>query len=187
MWEICCKLLAELEYRNGAKIHSFVLMSNHYHLLISTPEENLYECIRYFQTEISRWLKKSTLKQVFGFGGRYKYSIIKYPEHYLSVYRYVYQNPLRAGIVDRVENYKWSTVQALLGLSSLQFPLAKHDYSYLIPASISEELRWLNLTQSQSELEKLRRGLRKSIFQPPKRLHPNVEREGVCRKVIGTF
>jgi putative transposase len=179
LWKYSCDLLRILSWTFDVRIHAFVLMSNHYHLLLSTPSINLHNSVRYFQTEFSRWLKDTTEKGIYAFDGRYKYSIIKDPVHYMNVYRYVYQNPVRAGIVSNVEAYRWSAIRGKSGLDLHNCPIAEHEFNGVLPSIEESELAWLNTTISDTELNKIRRGLRKSIFSPPNRLVYSAGKEGV--------
>lgn len=174
MWNYCCDLLCILTWTYGVKIHAFVMMSNHYHLLTSTPEANLTDAMRYFQTELSKWIKKETSKGIFRFEGRYKYSIIKSASYYSNVYKYVYQNPVRAGLSKKVEDYSWSTIRGKIGQSKLKCPIAIHEYDGVIPEIETSQTDWLNFRLDDTELTRIRRGLRKSIYTPPKKISQSV-------------
>jgi len=167
MWTKCCDLLKILTTTFDAKIHAFVLMSNHYHLLISTPSENIDSCMRYFQTELSKWITKNTKSGIYCFYGRYQYSIIKNSAHYLNVYRYVYQNPLRAGLCEHVENYNMSTINEVAGQLQSKHLISMHDFNDVLPNTQDKLLVWLNTSLRDEDLLKVRRGLRRSIYTPP--------------------
>lgn len=165
IWNKCSDLLSKLKTEYGAQIHCFVLMSNHYHLLVSTPRENLDKVMWYYQSCFANWMCHLTNRKIYSFQSRYKWSVIKCFNHYQSVYKYVVRNPVRAGICKNVEQYPFSSIGDL-NLSSI---IQSHEF--LRPWDPASSLDWLNKdTQNSVDLEKLRRGLKKHIFTPPERV-----------------
>jgi putative transposase len=165
VWDKSTELLSKLTVDYGAKIHAFVLMSNHYHLLISTPKENLDECIWYYQSCFANWMCKLTDRKIYSFESRYKWSIIKNLNHYQTVYRYILRNPVRAGICDRVEKYAFSSAMSQHLKSLIQ------DHEFMLQLNDLSILNWLNSEESSEMIEKTKRGLRHKVFSPPKRIH----------------
>jgi len=94
-------------------IHCFVIMKNHYHIMIETPEANLSEGMKKLNRDfarISNWelgRKGSLFKQ------RYKSILIEKENYYLNVLRCIYQNPTRLGINQRAEEYPGSSLYYL--------------------------------------------------------------------------
>ena len=85
-------------------------MSNHYHLIITTPNEDIDKFMYELNKSISLLvrLESSRINQIFG--GRYKWSIIDNRSYLYNVLRYVYQNPVRAGLAKRCEHYPYSSL-----------------------------------------------------------------------------
>jgi putative transposase len=139
-----CELLAEMAVRFSVALHAFVLMDNHYHLLLSLREPNLARALQWLNTSYSVWFNRRHRRQGHLFQGRYK-SIIVDPRGWgLCVSRYIHLNPVRTerfglnkaqqqririGATDmpdrelvrqRVEKlrcYRWSSYRAYTGLS----------------------------------------------------------------------
>ena len=166
IWNLTCDLLRICTWAFGARVHSFVLMSNHYHLLLSTTEENIDKCIQYFQSELSRRLSMRNEMQALRFATRYKWSVVADPLYFQKVYRYVYQNPLRAGLVNEVEAYPWSTLSGRLGNTLHQIPVYEFEpFKEFLPKCFEEEVPWLNEIISDNQLAAIQKGLKKSIFK----------------------
>ncbi len=91
------------------KIHSYVLMDNHYHLLKETPDGNLSKAMHYINTSYSNWFKSK--HQMIGsvFQGRYKSILVEKEAYFLTLSAYIHLNPVRAAIVDKPEKYGWSS------------------------------------------------------------------------------
>ena len=105
------------------KIHAFVLMNNHFHLIVSAPDGNLSQALGYLIREVSKEIGRVTKTRNHQFGGRsFKCAISSY-HYYMHAYKYIYRNPVSAGICTRVEGYEFSTLHSLIGQSRLVIPV----------------------------------------------------------------
>jgi putative transposase len=107
--------VAEACQKAGWRIHAYVLMGNHYHLLLETPEPNLSAGMKWLQgTYTSRFNRRHKL---FGhlFQGRYKAVVIEGAagDYFQVVSTYIHLNPVRAGLVlpgqQKLKRYPWSS------------------------------------------------------------------------------
>ena len=98
-------------------VHTYVLMTNHYHLLVSTPNANLADCMHVLNGEYALWVNKLRKRRGHVFDARYRPTVVERDEHLLEVLRYVVLNPVRAGICARAEDWPWSAHRALAGLA----------------------------------------------------------------------
>lgn len=169
IWLICGHLLAKVEEKYQAGVLEFVLMSNHFHLLIETPGSNLDRIMNYFMREFSRTVGTRAGRINHVFGGRYNGSLIRDPWHFLHVYKYVLRNPVAAGMEEKVEDYVYSTLRRELGerYPFPVLPILDHSLSALIPRGIEGRLEWLNLPYEAAESELLRRALKQTEFRFP--------------------
>tara|TARA_Y100000768_G_scaffold388811_2_gene387420 strand:- start:2736 stop:3188 length:453 start_codon:yes stop_codon:yes gene_type:complete len=85
-------------------------MSNHYHLLISTPNEDIDKFMMLFNKKLSELIKKHSGVINHKFSNRYKWTIVDNNNYLLNVYRYIFQNPIRANIVDDMLHYPYSSL-----------------------------------------------------------------------------
>lgn len=100
----------------GWRIHGWVLLSNHYHFLLETPEANLVSGMQWLQNTYTR--RFNTRHGAWGrlFGDRYKAVLIENAApYYQTLLNYIHLNPVRAGLVDpcrgqSVKDYPWSSV-----------------------------------------------------------------------------
>jgi len=161
VWDIFSIYLHFISHAYQVRIHSFVLMSNHFHMLISTPDANIDEAMNYFLREVSRSLGKASgrINQIFG--GPYHWSLINNSIYYQHAYKYIYRNPVHAGLSRQVEEYKFSTLRGLLGFERLVIPAIDNLDLIHNPAS---QLRWLNKTYDEDVQEAIRLALRKKEF-----------------------
>ncbi len=112
------KLLSYLETafpRYKAAIHVYCLMSNHYHLLIETPEGNLSQIMRHINGAYTTYVNSKRQRTGHLFQGRYKAILVEADEYAGELSRYMHLNPVRAGIVTKPEDYDWSSYRYYLG------------------------------------------------------------------------
>jgi len=136
VWKVFCDELYMAHITHKLKIHSFVLMSNHYHLIASTPDSNISSCMRQFSSRVSRRLTRMGNRINQTFAGRYFKAILTQPNHFLNVYKYNYRNPVTAGICTQVQDYPYSTLRALLGGAKLEVPIEYDDTLFTNPEGI---------------------------------------------------
>ncbi|MBN1382037.1 MAG: transposase [Deltaproteobacteria bacterium] len=107
-------LLKEASAMWKVRIAAYCLMSNHYHLLLQTPEGNLSRCMRHINGIYTQRFNR--LYKIDGplFRGRYKSIVIDGDSYLLELVRYIHRNPLHAGIVKRIDDYTWSSHRAYI-------------------------------------------------------------------------
>ncbi|MES2319582.1 MAG: transposase [Pseudomonadota bacterium] len=94
----------------GCRIHAYVLMTNHIHILASPEQEsapaNMMKAIgeRYVQYVNQRYNRSGTL-----WDGRYKSCLVQDETYLMVCHRYIEQNPVRAGMVTHPSLYQWSS------------------------------------------------------------------------------
>jgi putative transposase len=162
VWEIFCQELTRTSEEHQLLIHSFVLMSNHYHLIASTPNANISVCMQQFMTRTSRRLTREGNRINETFAGRHYKCILQHPNYILNTYKYNYRNPVAAGICERVEHYPFSTLHGKLKLSKLLVPVLE-DVN-LIGDPIGT-LNWLNTAPSSEIQESMRTGFKHQYFK----------------------
>jgi len=95
--------------------HAYCLMTNHYHLLIETPDGNLSIGMRQLNGVYTQLFNKWHGRTGHLFQGRYKAILIQKDSHLLEVSRYVVLNPVRAKMIEKPEEWKWSSYLATAG------------------------------------------------------------------------
>ena len=97
-------------------LHAWVLMTNHYHLLIETPELTLARGMRQLNGVFSQAFNRRWSRVGHVFQGRYKGILVERESHLLELVRYVVLNPVRAGLVRTPAEYAWSSYAETGGL-----------------------------------------------------------------------
>ncbi len=149
----------------NVQIHAFVLMSNHVHMLASTPEQNISEFMHSFMTITSKGLRDRSKRINHIYGGRYKWNLIQSPVYYAHCFKYIYLNPVRAGIAETAEQYPWSTIsnQKQKLQNFIQPP--PHGHDLYVPINLADKKSWINERLENSLEEKIRKALKRTIFE----------------------
>ncbi len=116
--------LGEVCGQTGWRIHAYVLMSNHYHLLLETPEPNLVAGMKWFQGTYTQRFNAKFGHRGHLFQGRYKALPVEAADHsfyFREVGQYIHLNPFRAGLAGLgsnqcLEEYAWSSYPAYAGM-----------------------------------------------------------------------
>ena len=103
--------------RYGAIIHTYCLMDNHYHLLLETPDGNLSQIMRHINGAYTTYHNVKRKRAGHLFQGRYKAILVEADEYAEELSRYIHLNPVRAGIVERPEEFAWSSYRSYIGES----------------------------------------------------------------------
>jgi putative transposase len=159
MWQLSQECLKEAVEIHPVEIISFVLMGNHYHMLLLTPEGNLDSFMYEFNKRLARKVQASTGQINRVFGNRYKWCLIQSQQYFINCYKYIYQNPVRAKIVECCEDYPYSTLQGLI--KNVKFSVTVHDkYGF----KDEYGLRWLNKKIDEEEEMALKKSLGRSVL-----------------------
>lgn len=149
------KLLASASEETGMRILAYVLMPNHWHLLLHTENDGDLGLFMHRLTN-THTRRVHSLTGTIGHGpiyqGRYKSFLIQNDVHLLTVLKYIERNPVRAGLSSRAEQWQWGSAwRRVRGTSSQKKLLVQ------LPVPIPEEYQaWINTPESSEELKNVR-------------------------------
>ena len=101
--------------RFGWLIHGYVLMDDHYHVAVETPEANLSKGMRQLNGVYTQYFNRTY--QMIGplFHGRFKGILLEKDTYLLEVCRYIVLNPVGSGKVKSADKYRWSSFRSTVG------------------------------------------------------------------------
>ncbi|HUH16067.1 MAG TPA: transposase [Gaiellaceae bacterium] len=111
------ELLAAVVRRYGWVCHAYVVMHNHFHLLVETPLPNLSLGMRQLNGLYAQWFNRRHTRSGHVFGGRFGSIAVADDEHFLRAARYVVLNPLRTKRPQNFVDWRWSSYQATAGIA----------------------------------------------------------------------
>ncbi len=152
------QVLADALKRTPVRLLAYCVLSNHWHLLLwPRGDGELSEFMRWLTlTHTQRWhANRHTSGTGPIYQGRFKSFPVQSDEHLLTVARYIERNPLRAGMVENVEQWRWSSLwrrcQADAALREIL-----SDWPVQAPRDWS---RWVQQPQTEGELAAVRRSV----------------------------
>ncbi|WP_413584123.1 transposase [Bdellovibrio sp. HCB274] len=180
VWTIMEDYLFFISHAYQIEIISFVLMSNHFHLIARTPQGNLNEAMNYFMSNTSRCIneKAGAINQLWG--SRYHPSLIDCDHYLMNVYKYVYRNPVEAGLSDRAENYTYSTLNLKLGRGRINFPILADT---ILNESHNFTLKWINQSVDLEQRRMIERALKRPRFAIPKKVRGNKKKPSLATEL----
>jgi REP element-mobilizing transposase RayT len=117
--EVFLQVVAEAVGRFGWRLHAYCLMTNHYHLLVETPEANLSRGMRQLNGIYTQRFNRRHNRVGHVFQGRYKAIIVEKDAYFCELARYIVLNPVRAGMVRAAKDWPWSSYRATAGLADV--------------------------------------------------------------------
>jgi putative transposase len=109
------------EYLEGARqkygclLHAYVFMTNHYHMIIETPNANISKIMHFINGSYTTYINKKRDRSGHLFQGRYKAILIDRDTYLLELSRYIHLNPVRARIVEKPEEFLNSSYASYIG------------------------------------------------------------------------
>lgn len=102
--------LREFSIKHKVAVHSYVLMTNHIHLLLTpSTEDGVSRLIQTLSSYYVRYINQTYNRTGSLWEGRYKSSLVDSDNYFLLVSRYIELNPVRADMVDHPSEYPWSS------------------------------------------------------------------------------
>lgn len=153
-------ILGEVKEKIGTQILAFTIMPNHWHLVLFPKHEGDMQKFMHFLTN-AHTRHVHTQTKTIGTGplyqGRYKSFIVGTDTHLLSVIKYVERNPVRAGLVKRVEEWRWGSAWIRLRGTAKQKQLLSEG-----PVPLPQQYRaWVNGEEKDDMVNVLRTSVNK--------------------------
>jgi putative transposase len=153
-------IMGEARRRTSMRLLAYCLMPDHWHLVLWPSEDGqLSSLMRWLTlTHAQRWhARRRNLGSGHLYQGRFKSFIVQPDAHVLEVCRYVERDPLRAGLVRRLDHWRWSSLWQLTHSGRARMPIDQGP----LPRP-RDWLRVVSQPQSEPELLALRRSLERS-------------------------
>ncbi len=108
--------IEQASLRFNIEVHSYCLMTNHYHLLIKTPDANLGRAMKHINSLYTQYFNRTHNTDGALFRGRYKAVLVDADNYLLHVSRYIHRNPIETSspLVEELVKYKWSSYPAFI-------------------------------------------------------------------------
>ncbi len=140
-WQIFSKVIDELQKMHKLKTRAFVLMGNHYHWLCQTGDLEDQSLFKLFHERINFCFCHETDSLINVLSPAPQIIKITSKASYTNTYKYIYQNPVTAGLVLKAEEYSYSTLGNALGRTKNLFQIEDNMNLIMDPHRV---VYWLN-------------------------------------------
>ena len=156
------EIVAQAHARVPLRILGYVVMSNHWHFLVWPRRGQAQQVSDFFRwlgiTHANRWhAHHGTAGTGHVYQGRFKSFPVATDDHLLAVLRYVERNPLRAGLVERAEDWRWGSLYRRLHGTA-------EERAFLCEPPVPLGRRWaayVNRPQNEAELQAIAESIRR--------------------------
>ena len=152
-------LLQEITDLFNINVAGYCLMPTHYHLMLQTPDANLSRCMRHLNGIYTQRYNVSHSCDGTLFRGRYKSILVDADNYVLQLVRYIHRNPLKAGLVKRLDQYVWSSHKGYLSKAKKWNWIYKHVVLDMLTTQINSQIQIYKQFMAQEQDENLVRVL----------------------------
>ncbi len=109
-YQFYLELWQQVSRRYGARVHAYCLMTNHIHIL-ATPDkvDSISNTMKVVGSRYAQYINRKYKRTGTLWEGRHRSSLVQTEKYLLTCSRYIELNPVRAGMVRRPEEYRWSS------------------------------------------------------------------------------
>lgn len=146
--------LADAIEKFGFILHGYVLMTNHYHLIIETPEKNLSKIMHYINGSYTTYTNIKRKRSGHLFQGRFKSIVVGKDSYLLELSRYLHLNPVRAKMAQMPGEYPYSsygsyttptgdkliTTTTILEMLASEPDTAREKYRTFVETALDEQI-----------------------------------------------
>jgi putative transposase len=111
--------LSRAKEKSNYDLYGYCLMNNHVHLLMKEGSEEIGTTIKRIAVSYVQWHNLKYSRTGHLFQNRYKSEPVEDEGYLLTVLRYIHQNPIKAGLVQDISHYRWSSYQNYVNKSDL--------------------------------------------------------------------
>ncbi|MCF6209076.1 MAG: transposase [Gammaproteobacteria bacterium] len=170
--------LAEVVGRFNWLCHAYCLMTNHYHLLVETPDGNLSKGMRHLNGVYTQATNRRHARSGHLFQGRFKGILVDKDSYLLELTRYVVLNPVRVGMVRQPGKWQWSSYRAMIGDTPAPTWLATDGIltQFAKRRSIAQR-RYREFVQQGTKSEPIWSGLQQQIYLGDEKFVKRIQRK----------
>nr|WP_246593726.1 transposase [Evansella tamaricis] len=124
------EIMLRYKQRTGILVYGWCLMSNHVHLLVREGDEEIGTTIKRIGVSFAFYYNWKYYTSGHVFQDRFKSEKVETEKYLLTVIRYLHQNPVKAGVVKRPPDWKWSSCRGYYGMYC--YPVELLDDSFVL-------------------------------------------------------
>ena len=135
-YQVFLEILKVALDRYQCKSHAYCMMTNHIHLLLETSEGEIGRFMKCLSERYAMYFNHKYQYRGHLFESRYKSCLVKEDSYFLQTSRYIHLNPVKARIVVKPEDYRWSSYQTMIALKDDRITERNRTLAYFKDNSI---------------------------------------------------
>lgn len=147
------EVLAKVKESAPFLIHAYCLMDNHVHLLLQELEEPIGDTMKRIGSSYVYWFNRKYERVGHLFQGRFRSEAVEDDSYFLTVLRYIHQNPVKAKITRHCCEYPWSSYAVYAGAAQRGSVLVDTAFSLGVMGGREQLLRFINTPNSDRCLD----------------------------------
>ncbi|MEN8147594.1 MAG: transposase [Campylobacterota bacterium] len=140
----------------GVQLHGYVLMRNHYHLLIETKDENLSRFMKHLNASYAIYFNKKYKRSGHLWQGRFKSWYVTDEAYLYTLIGYIENNPVKAKIVKELGDYPYSSYRAF-SEETMTLPCLKESFVFKEFPDVKERIEFLQYANDERLLEEIKK------------------------------
>lgn len=150
------ELLCSASLIYDVKVHSYVLMSNHYHLLIETSQENLSKYMKHINAYYAMYFNKKYKRSGHLWQGRFKSWFVTDEAYLYALVAYIEYNPIKAKMIKELGEYKYSSYRAF---SEQEEAIAciRESFIFKMYEDVKERLEFIQFAHDERILDEIKK------------------------------
>lgn len=129
-YEYMLSLLSYLKDKIEYELRSYCLMTNHFHLLLETGDEPVWNLMKPFMQQYTGYYNSKYGLDGHLFQGRYRAILVQNDSYFLQTSRYIHLNPVKAKMVNYPDEYDYSSYKTLIGMDANKLVGTSKIWSY---------------------------------------------------------
>jgi len=138
------------------QLHGYVLMSNHYHLLIETKTENLSRFMKHINASYAIYFNKKYKRSGHLWQGRFKSWYVTDAAYLYALIGYIENNPLKAKMVKKLGDYLYSSYGAFSEMV-MPLPCMKASFVFIEFPDVKERIEFLHYANDERVLDEIKK------------------------------
>jgi len=143
-------LLQQVLEKFSVRILAFCLMDNHIHLALQVGDIPLSRIMQNLSFRYTQWFNRRRKMTGHLFQGRFKAILVEADSYLLQLIAYIHLNPVRAGIADSPEQFRWSSHRAYLGTEAIPWLSSDYALATLSPQGPQSRKLYAELVQNEA-------------------------------------
>ena len=113
------EILELYKEKSGYRIYGYCMMSNHVHLILKEEKESISLIMKRISSSYVYYYNLKYSRCGHLFQERFKSEVVENDSYFLTVLRYIHQNPIKANMVKKIKDYKWSSYNEYINTSKI--------------------------------------------------------------------